>query len=196
MIYSAEIESYLDNVRSICPKMTDDAIDCYRKGLSVTQLRARQFYISRGEMQKQSGYIVKGLVRIYYIDSKGDEMNVNFVKEGEQVIHYGAVVSNLPSKYYFQCVEPTTIVNVPLEHIRICSEKHVELECYIRFLVEKELCRKQHRIDSFIFNTAEERYLNFIKEEPDLFKRLSLSQLCSYLGIGRQTLTRIRKRLL
>ena len=196
MIHQVEINNYLDRVRTICPKMTDEPIVYYRKGLSVTHLGARDYYIKRGEVQQQSGYIVSGLVRVFYIDDKGNENNVTFNKEGDHVIHYGAVLLNQPSKYYFQCIEPTISVNIPLEHIRICCDKFPEMEHYLRLLVEQELYRKQQRIDSFIFNTAEERYLNFIEETPSLFKRLTLSQLSSYLGIERQTLTRIRKRLL
>jgi DNA-binding MarR family transcriptional regulator len=54
---------------------------------------------------------------------------------------------------------------------------------------------QQRRIESFLFENAETRYLDFIKENPDLFNRVSLSYLASYLGIERQSLTRIRKKL-
>lgn len=47
----------------------------------------------------------------------------------------------------------------------------------------------------FIFQTAEERYLDFIKYHSDLFNRISVSQLCSFLGIERQSLTRIHQKL-
>jgi Mn-dependent DtxR family transcriptional regulator len=54
---------------------------------------------------------------------------------------------------------------------------------------------QQRRIESFLFENAETRYLDFIKENLDLFNRVSLSNLASFLGIERQTLTRIRKKL-
>jgi DNA-binding MurR/RpiR family transcriptional regulator len=54
---------------------------------------------------------------------------------------------------------------------------------------------QQKRIEGFLFDNAETRYLDFIEENPDLFNRVSLSYLASYLGIERQSLTRIRKKL-
>ena len=69
------------------------------------------------------------------------------------------------------------------------------MERYLRLILERELIFKQQRIDSFIFENAETRYSTFIQEHPDLFKRLTVSQLSSYLGIERQSLTRIRKKL-
>jgi DNA-binding MarR family transcriptional regulator len=69
------------------------------------------------------------------------------------------------------------------------------LERYGRLVAEEVLKFQQKRIESFLFETAEQRYLNFVKEQPELLSRVSLSHLSSYLGIERQTLTRIRKKL-
>jgi DNA-binding MarR family transcriptional regulator len=55
---------------------------------------------------------------------------------------------------------------------------------------------QQKRIESFLFENAETRYLEFVQENPDLFNRVSLSHLASFLGIERQSLTRIRKKLI
>ena len=55
---------------------------------------------------------------------------------------------------------------------------------------------QQKRIEGFLFENAETRYLEFVKENPDLFNRVSLSHLASFLGIERQSLTRIRKKLI
>ena len=54
---------------------------------------------------------------------------------------------------------------------------------------------QQRRIESFLFDNAETRYLDFVKENPNLLNRVSLSYLASFLGIERQSLTRIRKKL-
>jgi CRP-like cAMP-binding protein len=70
-----------------------------------------------------------------------------------------------------------------------------KFERYGRLIAEEILKRQQTRIESFIFQTAEERYLDFMKQHPALFNRISLSHLCSYLGIERQSLTRIRQKL-
>ena len=110
--------------------------------------------------------------------------------------HYGATIDNVPSKYYFQCLEPCVIINAPLAHIQDTCDKYAEMNYYLRMMLELELSKKQQRIDSFVFNNAEERYLDLINKHPDLFKRLSVSHLSSYLGIERQTLTRIRKKLM
>jgi len=53
----------------------------------------------------------------------------------------------------------------------------------------------ESRVESFQFENAEERYLNFMKQNPDLYNRISLSHLSTYLGIQRPSLSRIRKKI-
>ena len=195
-MFDEEIKSYLNELKTTCPKLTDASIDYYQKELYVSLYPAKYFYIQTEILQKQIGYLLKGLIRIYYIDDKGNEVNVNFLSEGDYVVHYGATIDNVPSKYYFQCLEPSVIINAPLSHIHDTCDKFPEMNYYLRMMLELELSKKQKRIDSFVFNNAEERYLDFVNNNPDLFKRLSLSHLSSYLGIERQTLTRIRKKLM
>jgi hypothetical protein len=62
-------------------------------------------------------------------------------------------------------------------------------------VAEEVVVMQQSRIESFLFENAEQRYLNFISGNPNLFNRISLTYLSSYLGIERQSLSRIRKYL-
>ena len=51
------------------------------------------------------------------------------------------------------------------------------------------------RMESFIFKTPEERYLDLIKNHPDIFNNIPLYHISSYLGIKGPSLSRIRKRI-
>jgi hypothetical protein len=73
--------------------------------------------------------------------------------------------------------------------------EYKNIERYGRLVTEEVLVQQQTRVESFLFEKAEERYLNFIKRSPNLFNRISLTYLASYLGIERQSLSRIRKKL-
>ncbi len=66
---------------------------------------------------------------------------------------------------------------------------------YYRTVLEEEFKAARSRISDFVSASAEERYINFLKAYPDLFQRIPLQQIASYLGITPQTLSRIRKDL-
>lgn len=175
--------------------MTDAELAYLKSGLTTTELKSKQVYIHANTIQKELGFVFSGLLRAYYIDVNGSDISVNFIRENRYAIHYSAFISENPSKYYFQAIEPSVLVNLSYKHIQEGYERFTNLERYGRLVAEEVLKFQQKRIEGFLFDSAETRYLDFIKENPDLFNRVSISYLSSYLGIERQSLTRIRKKL-
>jgi CRP-like cAMP-binding protein len=166
-----------------------------KSGLRVVELQPKHFFIHANVIQQEIGFVFQGLIRAFYIDNQGNEITVNFVQENRYATHYTAFITRTPGKYYFQCIEPTILVNLSYDHIQTGYDKFPDIERYGRLIAEEVLKFQQKRIESFLFDTAEQRYLDFIKENPDLFNRVSLSHLSSFLGMERQTLTRIRQKL-
>lgn len=189
------IKVYLESYKQICNQITDEELAYVSKGLTISEFKTRQYYLKAGQIQTAIGYVVSGLMRSFYIDDKGNEITVSFVKEKEYVTDYGAFIRQKPSKYYFQCLEPSIVVNLPYSEMQDGYNLYKNIERYGRLVTEEVLVQQQTRLESFLFEKAEERYLNFIKRSPDLFNRISLTYLSSYLGVERQSLSRIRKML-
>ena len=189
------IIAYLNIIKAICPQVTEDELNYIESGLSIIELKPRQIYIHASNIQKEIGFVFSGLLRGYYVDNKGNQITVKFVREYEFATHFPAFISQTPSMYSFQTIEPTVIVNISYKHIQEGYQRYPIMERYGRLVAEEVLKIQQKRIESFLFETAEQRYLDFIQENPDLFNRVSLSHLSSFLGMERQTLTRIRQKL-
>lgn len=189
------MNTYLNAVRTLCPNVSHTALNYLKSGLRVVELQPKHFFIHANVIQQEIGFVFQGLIRAFYIDNQGNEITVNFVQENRYATHYTAFITRTPGKYYFQCIEPTILVNLSYDHIQTGYDKFTDIERYGRLIAEEVLKFQQKRIESFLFDTAEQRYLDFIKENPDLFNRVSLSHLSSFLGMERQTLTRIRQKL-
>lgn len=188
-------EIFLNSVRSVCPKMTDDEVSIFASMLVVKELKKKEFFLHSGKIQKVLGFVTKGLIRSFYIDRNGNEITVGFYSEGDYATHYPAFITRQPSLYFIQCLEPTSFVCFSYEDQQSIYQQFPSFERYGRLVAEGYLKKQQSRIESFIFQTAEERYIDFVKHYPTLFNRISLSHLSSFLGIERQTLTRIRHKL-
>jgi CRP-like cAMP-binding protein len=188
-------EIFLNSVRAICPGLADDDLNEVASIGTLKELDKREIFLQAGKVQKAIGFIANGLVRSSYIDHDGNEITVGFYSEGDYATHYPAFIARKPSSYTIQCIEPTTMVCLTYDDIQLLYKEHLAFERYGRLVAEEILKRQQARIESFIFQSAEERYLDFIKQHPTLFNRISLSHLCSFLGIERQSLTRIRQKL-
>lgn len=190
-----EIAFFLESVKKIFPNVTDQELSQFASKITVEELDKKDFYLQFGKIQKSIGFIAKGLVRSSFMDKDGNEITVGFYAEGEYATHYASFLTQQPSKYSIQCLEPTTMVCLSYQDMCWIYENLPNFEKYGRLVAEEILVRQQVRIESFIFQTAEERYLDFIKNHSELFNRISISQLCSFLGIERQSLTRIRQKL-
>ncbi len=182
-------------MKTLCPKVTKVDLNYLRSGLTVSELEPKHFYIRANTVQNEIGFVFSGLVRAFYIDKKGNEISVGFIRENKYATHYAAFITQTPSKYYFQCIEPTFMVNLSYKHIQEGYDKYPNIERCGRLIAEEILKGQQRRIESFLFDSAQTRYLEFIKRNPNLFNRVSISYLSSFLGIERQSLTRIRKKL-
>lgn len=190
-----EIEIYLNHIKSVCPELTKQELRHFREELTVSKLQKNDFYIKTGQTQKQGGFLINGLIRVFHIDDFGNDKTIYFVPENDYTFHYASFMENKPSPLYFQCLEPSIIVNFPADYLHKAYEKLPKFDRYGRRIVEQKLKIQQQRLEGFLFKNAEQRYLEFITQFPNLFNRISITHLCSYLGVERQTLTRIRQKL-
>ena len=192
---SSETAIYLSSIKAFCPSVTDEELSQFASKFTFKELKKKELFLQADKIQKAVGFITKGLIRSFFIDQDGAEITVGFYAAGDYATHYPAFITRQPSRYSIECLEPTSFICVSYEDMQWIYQQSSNFERYGRLIAEEILKRQQARIESFIFQTAEERYLHFIKYQPALFNRVSLSHLCSFLGIERQTLTRIRHKL-
>lgn len=185
----------LNAIRHLNPQMNNDAMDYLLKSCTISTYKNKDQIIKSLERQQNLYFLTSGLVRGYYIDEQGNEITIRFVNNQGWITHYTALLSNEPSKYTFQCLEECTVIKLPIEKINQGYNQFPSLERLGRLIAESVLKMQQARIESFQFLDAEARYLKFLDNYPELFNRVSLSHLSTYLGITRQSLTRIRKKL-
>ena len=190
-----DIQIYRQTITQLNPKLTAEEWDYFESGLVTEQYRPKSFYMEAGKKNHQFGFVTSGLIRGYYINELGEEITITFEKEGGWVTDYPSLLLHKPSHYNFQCLEPSTIISVPIAYIQRGYDLFIGFERNGRLIAEEVLKQQQKRIESFQFDSAEQRYLDFVNENPQLFNRISLTHLSSYLGIERPSLSRIRKKL-
>jgi CRP/FNR family transcriptional regulator, anaerobic regulatory protein len=113
-----EAEILLKSVREICPYITADELSQYASKLTFQELNKKDFFLHSGKIQKALGFVTKGLVRSSFVDNDGDEITVGFYAEGHYATHYPSFITQQPSKYNIQCLEPTTMVCISYEDLQ------------------------------------------------------------------------------
>ncbi|NHF60877.1 Crp/Fnr family transcriptional regulator [Flavobacteriaceae bacterium TP-CH-4] len=190
-----EFQRYFDMYLGLFPDANAEGIEFLRSALTIQEYAKKDLLFKSGDIQREVGFVCKGLLRRYYVNDRGNKITTGFVKENNYASDYPAFIRQIPSKYFIECLEPSVIIKLSYDKIQEAYKRYKKAGTYGRLVAEYVLTHQTDRVESFLFNTAEERYLKFIKENSDIMNRISLSQLASYLGIERQSLSRIRSRL-
>lgn len=190
-----EIQHYFDLFMKQFPHLNPEAKKFTRSILIIKSYNRKEYLFKSGEVQKELGYVCEGLMRKFYVNEKGKKITTGFTSENEYATDYPSFLRQKPSKYYIECLEPSVIIKMPYDKLQEAYFKYKANEMYGRIMAEKVLTRETDRVESFLFQSAEEKYLNFIDQNKNIFNRISLSHLSSYLGIERQTLSRIRSKI-
>lgn len=189
------IKLFLEKIQIVCPELTDDELAKFENGLFVKQFKKKQLVFNSEKPQDFIAYTISGLVRSYYINDMGTEISAYFIKEFDFVSDYPSFLNGVKSNYLFEAIEETVIVGIPKDLIATAYQSSPEFERFGRLIAEEAVKFLQARMESFLFRSATERYLEFMSNERDLFNRLSVEHIATYLGVERQSLTRIRKKL-
>lgn len=190
-----QLEALRQSFKQMNPDIGDEEWTFIASSFQELELGVKDFFLREGDHQPYIGFLNEGLIREYLIDEAGEEKSIRFIREHNYVTDYPTLLQGVPTSNYFMCMEPCSLILIPVERVQAAYDKYPALERFGRLIAEQVLIDLQNRIDDFQFLSAEERYLKFMKEHPDLFQRISLSHLASYLGIQRPSLSRIRKNI-
>lgn len=159
-------------------------------------LAAGDVYIREGENSPRLGYIKSGMVRSYHVNEKGMETTVLLRWEEQIVASYDSILMQQPSRFTYHALEETTLLEVNYDDLQKLLENKPWFEKARYHFVLDMLAQSLERIESFVLQSPEERYLQLIKDKPDLLQRVPDKHLATLLGITPVSLSRIRKRII
>ena len=159
------------------------------------KVKRRQFILQEGNMCKHNTFVVEGCFRMYTVDVKGKEHNLQFAIENWWIGDIGSFHSEEPSKLYIEALENSIILQCDKEDQLKLFVDHPKFNQIFRVLAENAMVSLQKRILQNISYTAEERYLDFVERYPHFFNRISNVQIASYLGVTPEFLSTIRKKI-
>jgi CRP-like cAMP-binding protein len=163
------------------------------RSLSVQKtIKKKQFLLKEGEICRNHSFISKGLLVSYRVDQDGIEHVLSFTFEDWWASDQESLFNTSPSKMNIEALEDSEVVMWTKNNFDQLKNDIPKLKKFVNNLTEKSLHASQNRIYSFISQTTEEKYERFIRNYPDLFQRVPLHRIASYLGVSREMLTRIR----
>lgn len=188
---------YENILNNICKKinLSDEEKMILIEHLKVTQFQKKSFLLREGEICNFEAYINKGSIRKYYINENGHEFILQFAVEDWWISDIASFHEQKPSKLYIEVLEDSELFILTPNSKEELLSKVPKLERFFRLLVQKSIVAGQNRLINTVSNTAEEKYLEFIKLYPTIPQRVPQHLIASYLGISAEFLSKIRTRL-
>lgn len=157
------------------------------------KLRKKQYFLQEGDVCKYAGFIVKGAMRQYSVDDKGVEQIIHLFIENYWANDRESSTMLTPSKYNIDAWEDTELLIITRAEMLDLMDKIPALVQMIRSMDERNAIANQRRLSSTISSTAEKRYEEFTAHHPQFIQRFPQHLIASFLGITKETLSRIRK---
>ena len=184
----------IDSFKKIFPLSSQER-EALISRFSERRIKRRGFILQQGDVCKHFTFIVSGCFKMYAIDQAGKEHNIQFAAEGDWIADLASFYSEKPSGVHIEAIEPAVILQIKHDDLLDLYIGYHRFDRHFRIIVETKYIELQNRVLQNISVTAEQRYLNFLDQFPDLANRLPNTQIASYLGITPEFLSKIRKAL-
>jgi len=182
--------------QKVLPDLTDEKFNLILEKSKLITLQRKEIVCRQGDICNLKIFVAKGLLRNYSISEDGSEHILQFVNEMSWTTDPESFYTNMPSKLNIEALEPSEVFVFNLEDFHQLREEIPALSIFIEELLTKKTMEINNRLLVNISSTPEDKYLHFIKNHPDLLNRVPLHMIASYLGMSRETLSRVRRQIL
>ena len=129
------------------------------------------------------------------INEKGEEITTMVRWEDQFFSSHDIILHNRPSRFYYQALEKTELLVIDYDLAQEIMKRNPKLEQGRKHFLLGMLKESIERVESFTLHSPEERYMEFIKEKPDIVNRVPDKYIATILGMTPVSLSRIRKRI-
>lgn len=183
------LKDYLEKFGTI----DDESFEQLTKMIVVKAYPKNTILVHEGQMANKCYFVLKGLIRQFVL-LDGEEKTTNFYLDGEPVTSTFSSDTE-PAKFFLVCNEDTHVIEGEPGGDQVLLDQMPQMMVINNKAVESETKKMHDSLMTFKILSPEERYLKLIEEKPQLFNRVPLYQMASYLGVKPESLSRIRKRI-
>jgi CRP-like cAMP-binding protein len=159
----------------------------------LKKIRKNQYLLEPGENSNFIGFVVKGSFRLFRVGEDGQEHIMRFAIENWWISDFASFMNGQPSACYIEALEDSELLIISRDNFENLLATQPNFKRIVDKLATKNFEAHQNRIYSNISESAEMRYQNFVHQFPTIYNRIPLYMIASFLGLTRETLSRIRK---
>ncbi|WP_461629606.1 Crp/Fnr family transcriptional regulator [Labilibaculum euxinus] len=185
-----KIENIIKGIRRYYP-VSDDSIEALAGLLTEIHLPKHHLLTKAGVKDNFVYFIEQGCMRTYFLVD-GKEITNWFSREGDITFSSSSLYHRTPGFDFVELLEDSCVFSLPIDALNDFYKTDIDIANWSRTIHQEVLLKMQNlRIDRLSLS-SKERYEKFYNENPDLFSRVNLGYIASYLGMTQQHLSTIR----
>ncbi len=183
----------INNIKSFVALSQEDE-EAFLRILEVKKYIKKEFILEEGQICDSIFFINSGCARVFF-NIEGEEKIVQFFFGDSWYTDYGSFLTGQPTIENLQAIEPCEVVHFKKNDLYNLYTTNPVFEKVGRIMAENAFMSLMQLNTMRTNLEPEERYLNLLKQRPELVERIPQHYIASYLGIQPQSLSRIRKRI-
>ena len=182
---SRKIVSYLAG-------LSDETYDVFMEFAIIKEYPKGKILIEHGKKNEFVFFLISGSAKSYnYKDSK--QICLWFAFESDCIATIRSL-DDLISQETVELLEDSELIQIKLGDLMTLSNQFTSISSLILQLLKEHILFLEYKLNGLQFMTSEERYDKLIRDFPEVLQRVSLTDIASYLGLSRETLSRIRRK--
>ena len=186
-IISEHIKNYIN------PSEKD--LQVFTSYLNEISVDKKKFLLRPGTFVKYEYFVIKGCLKAYYLDDKGNRHIIQFAVENWWIGDFDAFYNNVPSRLHIEAIENSQLLSINYDCLKNIYEEAPIFERYFRILVTNAFISQRKRILSSLEKNAQQRYIEFCNTYPNIEDRVPNYDIANYLGVSAESLSRVRRNL-
>jgi CRP-like cAMP-binding protein len=174
--------------------LTQQEIDFFVGLLEVRTIPRRKYLLRRGDICRYDFYIANGLVKVCYLDDRGEECIIKFAPEDWWVVDLDSFLNVKPAFYYMQAIEDTEVFQISKFNYDLLLKNIPQFYKFSTDRWQTGFIALQQRLMQNLSLTAEVKYQHFREKYPGLDQRVPQKLIASYLGITPVFLSMLRRK--
>jgi len=175
--------------------MNDKEFEMLLSCFEIKKIFKKEYYYRPGKVCRHKAYVNKGCLRNYVIDEHGHERILFFPFEDWWVADIDSYYSGEPGTNFIQAIEDCELLEISKDNFQLLEKKIPKLSQWYSVKMTRRATTSIRKIEELKTMSPKERYLDLIEKRPDIFQRIPLQYIASYLNIEPQSLSRLRKQL-
>lgn len=181
-------------IRSILP-MPSEKANLFAAQFDPFELQKNELILKENNISTATYFLESGFIRTFTFDKNGEEVTTNIFSSPCFVNDFLSFFKQQPTKENIQTLTNCKLWKMSYDVVQINFHTYPEFREFGRLMLVSNYALLHDRMLGMIKDTAENRYLQLMKQHPDIFQNIALKIIASYLGITDTSLSRIRKEI-